>query len=355
MIDDKKFYYDKPVFGLDIGFNSIKVMQLQPCAGKQKVLGYGATSFNADLLKDGAIADPEGVAKSIYDLFDKGLVGNISTERVAVAVPASKTYNRTIRFPKMDSTKDLDEAVRYEAEQYIPMAFDELYMDYAIVSESDKETEVLATAVPKRIVDSYAATMRLLGLSPIAMETTISASGRLFVQAEQSDIPSILIDFGSVSSDITIFDGTLVVTGTVAGGGDNFSDLIARKLNVTADEAYVIKTKYGLGVSKKQTEIIDAIEPVLSELIKEIKRMIRYFEERKSAESKIGQVITLGGGANMPGLSEYMTNQLRLPVRMCDPWQHLDFGGLQPPNSVEKAMYVTVAGLALLDTREIFA
>lgn len=197
--------------------------------------------------------------------------------------------------------------------------------------------------------------MKLLGLEPIAIETTINSSGRLFLHAEQSDEPTILIDFGSVSSDITIFDGTLVVTGTVSGGGDNFSELISKKLNVSLEEAHIIKTKYGLGVSKKQKEITEALKPILEQLIKEIKRMIRYYEERKTVERKIGQVVTLGGGANMPGLSEHMTNLLRLPVRMCDPWQSLHFGNLQPPNSVEKSMYVTVAGLALLRPEEILS
>jgi Tfp pilus assembly PilM family ATPase len=63
----------------------------------------------------------------------------------------------------------------------------------------------------------------------------------------------------------------------------------------------------------------------------------------------------MGGGANMPGLSGYLTDHLRLAVRMCDPWQHLDFTGLQPPNTVEKSMYITVAGLALVQPKEIFS
>ena len=82
--------------------------------------------------------------------------------------------------------------------------------------------------------------------------------------------------------------------------------------------------------------------------------MIRYYEERSEAKTHIGQIVTMGGGANMPGLSEYLTNQLRLPVRMCDPWQNLDFGGLQPPSTVEKSMYVTVAGSALMNPKEIY-
>lgn len=352
-MNDTKFFHDKPIFGIDIGFNSIKVMQIQSSHKGKRVVGYGVTSFDQEAMDEGRIVDPVKVAETVHQLFEKGIVGNISTRRVAVAIPASKTFNRTIQFPRMDKKKELDDAVRFEAEQYIPAELEDLYFDYDVVSQSEKETEVLATAVPKKIVDSYISTMHLLGLEPVAIETTINASGRLFMHTEKTDIPTILIDFGSLSSDITIFDKTLVVTGTVSGGSDNFSELISKKLGVTLDEANIIKTKYGLGVSKKQDDITHALQGILDQLTREIKRMIRYYEERKTVEGKIEQIVTLGGGANMPGLSEYLTNSLRLPVRMCDPWQTLKFGGLQPPNSIEKSMYVTVAGLALIDPEEI--
>ena len=355
-MNDTKFYYDKPIFGIDIGFNSIKVMQVDGNSKRgEHVTGYGVIDLDKSAMEEGLIVDPEKIAKSIHELFESNIVGDITTRRVAVAIPASKTFNRTMQFPKISKDSELDEAVRYEAEQYIPANIDELYLDYGVITKGDKGTEVLATAVPKKVVNSYMDTMHLLGLEPIAMETTISSSGRLFLHSEQNDSPTILIDFGSVSSDITIFDKTMVVTGTVSGGGDNFSELISKRLNVSAQEAQIIKTKYGLGVSKKQDEIIQAIKPILDQLVKEIKRMIRYYEERKTSEDSIGQIVTLGGGANMPGLSEYLTDALRLPVRMCDPWQSLKFGKLQPPNAIEKSMYVTVAGLALIKPEELFA
>lgn len=349
------FYKDKPIFGLDIGFSSVKVMQLE--AGKsnqpRRINGYGVVSFNPNTLKDGVISDYEAMAAAIKELFEKHVIGEITTRRVALAVPAVRTFNRPMTLPKL-ADKELTEAVRLEAEQYIPVPLNELYMDYTVSRQTDKETQLLAVAVPKKIIDSYQNLMHVLGLEAVAMETTISAASRLFMQAEQSDVPTVLIDFGSISADITVFDKDLVVTGTVPCGGDLFTDMIAATLKVSKQEAHVIKTKYGLGPSKKQPEITSALKPVLDELLKEVRRVIRYYDERSGTNTTINQIVTMGGGANMPGLSEFMTNSLRLAVRMCDPWQHLDFAGLQPPHSVEKSMYVTVAGLALINPREIF-
>jgi type IV pilus assembly protein PilM len=349
------FYQDKPIFGLDIGYSSLKVMQIDGSSGKKQVVsGYGVTGFDPKIMSDGIIVDPESMAKAAINLFDKSLIGEITTKRVSASIPAARTFTRTMTLPTLN-TKDMTEAVRLETERYVPVPIDELYLDYTPISTSEKGAELLAVAVPKKIVDSYVSLINILGLEPVALETTISASSRLFVQAEQNDVPTVLIDFGSLSADITVHDNGLVVTGTVPCGGDSFSQAIAAALNVTPQEAHIIKTKYGLGVSKKQKEIMAALEPILEQMLREIRRVIRYYEERSGTERKINQVVTMGGGANMPGLSSYMTNQLRLAVRMCDPWQHLDFTGLQPPNNVEKSMYITVAGLSLAKPKELFA
>jgi type IV pilus assembly protein PilM len=347
------FYHDKPLFGLDIGSSSLKVMQVQSEHKKQTVCGYGITNFDNSSIVDGVITEPEKIAKSLYDLFNNRIIGKITTRRVAMAIPAAKTFARTVTLPAMEE-KDIPDAVRLEAEQYIPLPVDSLYLDYVIIAKNEKEIELLAVAVPKVIVDSYMELAAVLGLEVVALETTISAATRLFVQAEKSDIPTILIDYGSISSDITVFDKTLIVTGTVPGGGDSFTEQIAKTLGVTKEEAHIIKTKYGLGISKKQKEIVDGLKSLLEQHQKELRRIVRYFEERNTNQKKIGQIVTMGGGANMPGLAEYMTDKLRLPVRTIDPWTHLDFKGLDPPHVAEKSMHVTVAGLALLKPSEAF-
>lgn len=349
------FYHDEPVFGLDVGFSGVKVMQIEGSSRSRErpVVGYGAAAIDKEIVKDGFIADPERLAQSIQHLFRHNLVGRITTRRIAVAVPASRTYTRSLTLPKMRS-QDIAEAVRLETEQYVPVPLDDLYVDYVVNRQTDKDMDLLTVAVPRKIVDSYLVLADLLGLEVVAIESTIGAATRLFVQAERSDVPTVLIDLGSASSDITIYDQALIVTGTVPGGGDNFTNRIAENLGIPHQEAHSIKTKYGLGRSKRQQDITNALVPTLEQLVKEIRRMIRYYEERATKDRKISQIITMGGGASMPGLSEYLTNTLRVPVRMCDPWQHLKFGGLQPPSGADKSMYVTVAGLALTDPKELF-
>ncbi len=354
MNTSKLFYSDKPLFGLDIGSNSIKVMQLELNGKQYLVNGYGVLRFDKTVLKDGAIVDYENLAKYTYELFDKHIIGNISTRRVAATIPASQAYTKVVSLPVKLSKKELDEAVKYEAEQYIPIPLEDLYMDYSLIGENEENKELLVVAVPRRIIDSYMKFFELVGLEVCMLETTISAASRLVARTETSNqTPTILIDLGSLSVDLTIYDKFLVVSGTVPGGGDDFSKRIAEKLKVTPAEANTIKMRYGLGISKKQAEIREALGPQLELLIKEIRRMIRYYEEHTEGKSKIGQIITMGGGANMPGLADYLTDKLRLPVRRGDFWGKFDLPKLEPPIEGERSVYITVAGAALIQPEEI--
>src|SRR3990167_5986860 len=297
-------------------------MQVEGQGKSHSVVGYGTASFDSAAIDASGIKDYEVIARAARDLFDKQLIGDITTRRAVLSLPAARSYHRTVQLPKLND-QELGDAVILEVEQYIPISKDELYIDYEITRQTAENNDVLITAVPRTIVDSYLTLGKILNLEVVGLETSISASGRLFLMAENSDIPTVLIDLGSLSADLTIYDQGLVITGTVSGGGDDFTNLIASSLGVTKQEAHIIKTKYGLGVSKKQKEITDGLSPLLVRMAKEIKRMIRYYEERSVGNRNITQVVTMGGGANMPGLSDYLTNVLRVPVRMCDPWQNL--------------------------------
>ena len=347
------FFGDKPIFGLDIGPSSLKVMQIEQINNQKKIIGYGFTSFDRSVINDGVVVDAEKIAEAAAKLFKSELIGDITTRRVAIAIPAYRTFTRSISLPNLKS-KEINEAVRLEAEQYVNVPMDQLYLDYEIIRQTSDEIDVFIVAVPKDIVDSYLRLAEILGLETVLIEPTLSSSGRLFSLDPQSDIATVIIDFGSRSADISIFDKHVLVTGTVQAGGEIFTNAIKEKLNVTLAEAGLIKTKYGLQLSKKQSEIKAALEPILAEVIKEINRMNRYYEERYGNSRPIGQIITLGGGANMPGLSDYLTNSIRLPVRHTDPWHFISFKGLQPPSDADKPMYATVAGLALANPKETF-
>lgn len=350
---ERYFFVDKPLFGLDIGRNTIRVMQLDADYKLPRLKGYGAVEFDPSAIVDGVIVKPEVVAKVTLHLFTKALVGDISTKRVALSLPAHHAFTRAMRLPKVASD-DIAEAVQTEAEQYIPGHAENLYLDYTVLREDAEGMEVFIVAMPKQIVDSYLVFARMLGLEPVMLDTTIGASARLFSLDPQSKIPSLLIDFGTGSTDLAVYNRGLVVLGTVAFGGDYITQAISRKLEVAPKEALVLKSRYGLAPSPVQKHVAAALEPSLEGLRREIRRVIRYYEQRYANEPPIGQIVIMGGGANMPGMADYLTDHLRLPTRTLDPGPYMDFGHLRHFYNADRASFVTAAGLALANPTEIF-
>ncbi len=348
------FYEDKPLFAMDIGRASVRVIQLETKKnGLWRVIGYGQAHFDPKAIQEGVVEDHEAVAQAVKTLFDSELIGEITTDRVAISLPIARAFSRIVEMPGL--TKDeLDEAVRNEADQYIPAAQDSLYLDYTSIEQEDGKHMVNIIAIPKRVVESYTLLAKILGLTPVLLQTTNTADAGIFSHDKQSDIPTVLVDFGSDSTDITVYDNGPIVNGNVPGGGEQITTLIQEALGFNEREAVIVKTRYGLSYSKKQRQLDEALAPMLSQVTREIKRTMRYFEERSETKRTISQVVIMGGGTNMPGLPEYYTDSLRLPVRAFDPSAFLDFGHLQPFPTTDRMSYVTAAGLAMCQPEELF-
>jgi len=348
------FYKDKPVFGFDIGRSSLKVMQIDLSNKKNQVLGYGTTTFDSKAIKQGIVVDHETIVKAAHNLITNELTGQLTTRRVAVSLPNEYSFSRVLTLPRM-SNKDLMSAVQSEVDQSIPLSIDELYYDFSVArTMKDGSTEVQVIATPKAIVDSYTGMFDALGLEVALIESNITAMTRIVVHAEAHEVNTLIVDIGSTACDISIYDGSAIrATGTVDCSSERLTQNIADALGVSLQQAHSIKTRYGLEVSKKQDKIVKAAESELNKLISEIRKVMRYFTDRDSTTGPIGQIIILGGGANLPGLASYITNKTRVATRLCAPWNNLSFGKLQPPHELESTLYTTAGGLALVTLEDL--
>jgi type IV pilus assembly protein PilM len=347
------FYKSKPLFGFDVGHGSIKVVQLDNSNKNVTLSAYGSAYFDAKAIRDGEIVDFDSIARATHILMNENMMGEIKTNRISASLPVLHTFSRIINLPIMED-KDVREAVRLEAEQYIPVSINDLYLDYQLVEKTDAGQDFLVAAAPKRVVDSFVKLFNMLGLEIVCLEPSILSVTRLVQHAEDSNSPTLVIDCGSTTTDLIIYNrSTVRVTGTIKFGGETFTSSIMKKLAITYDEAAHIKNTQGIDAHKDQGKIVNAITPDLSFLVSEIQKVIRFYEERDKAEEiKVQQIILLGGGANMPGLSTYLTSELRIASRLASVWKNIKTDQLQRPEHKDSSMYSTAAGLALIPPKE---
>lgn len=353
----KKLYYkDKQPIGLDISQTGIKVMAVDP--KRWLVQGYGSIDLDPakvhNALNDNKQEDSY-ITDNLRQLMSRNTVGNLPSNHVIIGVPTSQTFSRTFSIPA-NQEKTLDEAVEIEAEQYIPLPREVLYLDYEI-TERDKYTiQVAMSAIPKTIVDAVVKAAWAADLRPVAVEPSINAAARLLEMTEEGHLTTLIVDIGQAATDIAVLlRGTIRVTGGVGVGGNTFTLNIANKLKVPLNNAHQLKVLSGLSASPRQAKIAKALTPSLEKITTEIRKVMRYYSERLGESDAIDQIIIVGAGSNMPGIGEYYTNELVMPVRVASPWQKLDFGRLPQPNKQFRPRYITVAGLASIQGPEVLS
>lgn len=348
---NKLFYQDKSIIGLDISSTGIKVMAIDP--KKWLVLGYGSTDLEPAKLKDSLEHDDNYLTESLRDLLATKLVGTLPSNHVVIGVPTARSYSRTFTVP-LSAEKTLKDAVELEADQYIPIPSNNLYLDYEIIERDKKELTILMSAVNRSLIDTVTKAAMAVGLRPILVEPGISAVGRLLTAVEDGHLPTVIVDIGPATTDIAVLEnGNIRVTGGVAVGGNTFTLDIAKALTVSLENAHQLKVLNGLNAGARQEKLTKALSPSLKRILAETNKVIRYYNERISDDRKLEQLLVVGGGSNVPGIGDFFTNQLVMPARVASPWQKLDFGKLPQPAKQFRARYITVAGLASINPKDV--
>ncbi len=341
-------YHDQPLFGFDIGTRTAKVVQLGEHGKKKPLLGYGSANFPEEAIVEGIIVDPQEIATALQPMLAKIPFGNISAKRVAVSLPVAKVFTRVLDLPPMNPA-DLGAAVKLEAEQYIPVPLPDLYIDYEIIQQQAEHIEVLMVAAPRAIVDSYMKLFDALGLDIAFIESSISAVTRAVLAASPLNQTTLVADFGSQSIDITVYDRVIRLTDTIALGGDDLTTQLAASLQITHDQAHDIKVKFGLNKSGLQSKVQSSLAAQLTTITDEMRRVMKYYQDRGHDRRPIQIVMLAGGSASMPGLVEYLSAKLGIPVVIADPWAGLEFRNIEHVSKHEAPMYATAIGLARLE------
>lgn len=345
------FLHDKPITGIDVSPTGIKVMAIDP--KKWTVFGYGSVDLDPAKLQESLVSgNVTYLSEAISSLMHDHITGHIPSNHVVMSVPTSRTYSRNIVIPRQ-AEKNLFEAIRLEAEQYIPVPLSELNVGHEIIERTDKELTVTISAAPTTLVKALVSACEASGLTVLLVEPGINAVARLISHTDEGQLPTVLIDIGAATTDIAIFDKTIRATSSVNEGGNSFTLKIAESMRVPLETAHQLKVLDGLSHGPKQAKISAAIKPSLDQIADKVQKIMRFYTERIDSEKQLAQVVIVGGGSNVPGLGDYFTNALVMPARVASPWQILDFGKLPQPVRQYKPRYITAAGLACVSPKGI--
>ncbi len=335
------------IIGLDIGSHSIKLVEI----GRQKndavLLAAGAAPTPPKALAGASPEDIEGIAGVVKKLVaDTGA----KTKNVNIALPESQVFTRVIEVPEL-SARELTSAIKWEAEQYIPMPLDQVTVDFTIL-RSAKETgtskmEVLLVASPKTLVEKYVTILEYADLIPVAVETEIIAASRALIRSASSVRTVMIVSLGAQTTDLAIArNGIFAFTRSISAGGEALSRSVAQSFGFEISQAEEFKKTYGLEKDKLEGKILTAVKPIMDTILAEVKRAIAFYQE-KYKEEQIGVVILSGGTAKVPGMVVYMAETLGIEVQIADPWMGIARDGRFRVLESEGPVFSVAVGLAL--------
>jgi type IV pilus assembly protein PilM len=365
-----RLYGDSEVIGLDIGSHSIKVVQLEPQHGGLVLRRAGSRPTPPGATKGGVVTDTVAVAQTIASLL--GAL-EVQATQVVAGVAGPTVVVRQVQMPAM-SERQLRKSIQWEARSYISFPVEDSVLEFQVLGQRDGgQVDIMLVAAPRDMVDTRVETLERAGLEPVAVELEPFATMRSLIEFNRAPAfeneTVALVDSGASFTEINIVKNRrFVLTRTIPIAGNSMTDAIASALAMDNDKANALKeTAMQVVCSEEERATLDpfaqqasrAVEPLLDELIREIRRSLAYYDYQQQTPAQddtqahapgVNRIILSGGSAKMAGLAGYFQVQLGVPVELAAVF---DRGTIQTPGLSQEYLeehaptLVVATGLAL--------
>ncbi len=311
----------RPLVGLDIGSSSVKAVELAATPEGFDLLRVGTAPVPPESIVQGAFLNSGAIVDAIRAALD---AGKIRAQDVCTAVAGHSVIVKKIALPRM-SQDELEESIRWEAEQYIPFDVNEVNLDFQILSESEGEEQmdVLLVAVKKDLIDDYVQVLGEARLRPAVIDVAAFAVQNAYeANYGTSEEVTALVHIGAQTVHLDVVQsGMPLFTRDISAGGNQYTEEIQKLLSLGFEEAE--RMKIGGGASEEDQEVVpqeveEAVRSVSESLVGEIARSIDFFSAT-AAGNEVSRAVLSGGGAQVPGLDKAFQERTGLPVSMMNP------------------------------------
>ncbi len=336
--------------GLDLGSHEFRAVELKENKkGQKELVTYASAPAPPHFLDSDAEVDWAAFSKALEKFYNEA---DFTTRSVVSALPESRVFTRVISVPQM-SGKELENAMKWEAEQYIPIPLEEVSLDYQVIGEAGRadKIDILLVAAPLTLTKKY---LKILGdakLETVGLETEALSTARSLVGLDPSTPTTMVVGIGARATDISIVSGGFIrFTRSISTGGEAFARAVSQELGFEIGRARDYMASYGLEESQLEGKVMRAIKPIFDVAVSEVKRSIAYYANHRR-DDVIERVIVSGGVASLPGVLVYLAAALNLEVQMADPWEGLIIPGKFSREELEDIGpgFAVAVGLALKD------
>ncbi len=332
-------------FGLDIGTNAVRVLQLTRSNDGWNLVHYGYAPVDSRITTSDSAEARRKLGEVIMTAIGQS---GIKTTNVAIGLPSNKTFTTIIDVPKV-SEQELRATMKYQIDQYIPMAIDEAKVDWALLGDSLKaqgQYEVLLSSTAKSYAEERLELVEGLGLNVIAEEPDPIAMVRSLMPTSSQDA-RLILDMGENSTDLAVtYGGAPRLVRTVPTGLHSLVRAAVQNLNVQDTQARQFILKFGLAPDRLDGQVLRAIDSVLDNFTAELVKSVKFFQTRYP-NLPVSGISLSGFGAVMPQMDAYVSTKTGIPAALADPWQRVNMSPTDKQQLAPVATeFATAVGLA---------
>jgi type IV pilus assembly protein PilM len=315
-----------PVVGLDIGSSAVKVVGLSVSSKGFEVTHLGVAPVPSEAIVQGAFLNSSAIVDSIREAVSNA---GIKSKDIAAAVSGHSVIVKQISLPVM-TAEELEETIRWEAEQYIPFDVNEVNLDFQILSgeEAEGQMDVLLVAAKKDLIDDYVQVINEAGLNPCVIDVAAFAVENAFEANYDHDRDEVvaLVNVGAQVVNISVMkNGMPAFTRDISTGGNQYTEEIQKALSIGHEEAERIKLGNASPEDSQEVvpqEVDQAMRAVTDQVLGEITRSLDFFAAT-AAESRIGRIMVCGGSAQVPDFAKAFQDRANVPVQILNPFERM--------------------------------
>ena len=342
---------EQPLLGVAISHQDVQVLLMEKHYGLYKVVHYAHLPLPIGAIIEGKIKLSQKISDTLKQAF---ILSGCKTNQVVIALPNAQVITKQINLSAELSEFELASEVEFAAASALPLPMESVSLDYHVLGPlEDNPAQVnvqliasLNAPIQERleIVQEAGLEAKVVDVECYSLERSISFCLSQLDPALPKEIV-VLFDFNADTlSFVALQKGILAYHQEDIFISEELTHIVVEKYNLDASISSYAEW-ISLVPEHYLVEIFVDIQPLL------LKQMVHCFQLFASTLffNKIDFVFLSGDITSVPGVAEWLTKELDMPVAIANPLKNLHFDETENQLAMQKVEQnlMRVIGLAL--------
>lgn len=324
------------VVGLDLDAGSVAATEVR-VNGSVSVTRYGVAPLPSGAVRDGEVADPDALGDAVKALFAE----HKFSREVRIGVANQKVAVRSIRLPRIENRDELEAAIRFSAQDHIPMPLDRAVLDWQVIptvnGEGATNVDVVAVAARREMLSGITEAMRRAGVRLVGIDHSSFALIRALAGNTAGPTADTLVADDAIGgtlychlgdvTNLAVARGPYCVFSRLLGFGmEGIAQSLAASSGLNLEHARQWLIHVGLDAPVDELEgdpqvlahSREALASGVATLVDELRRSLEYYATLEDSV-RVDDLVVAGPGIAIPGLVDRLERELPVPVRAAVP------------------------------------